>query len=266
MIQVNIGNIAAQLYDEPNECPLCHQSIAPMQLNWVTAIKEFDEIEYVFRCPSGKCERLFIGRYKRRANMVSSEQKFSALVGKQASSYAAAGVDIASGSPLLIMAATAGRGGQDVRPIYDQIEFVPRTALATVLSKEVNDISPDFGQIYNQAVEAEELGLELICGPGYRKALEFLIKDYLCFLRPDDAEAIKKLFLGKCISEYVKDAQVSEVAKRAVWLANDETHYLRKWEDKDITDLKILVKLSVHWIEMDILTQNALRDMPEPVR
>jgi len=266
MIQVNIGNTTVQLYDEPNECPLCHQNIAPMQFNWVTAIKEFDEIEYVFRCPSGKCERLFIGRYKRRANMVSSEQKFSALVGKQASSYAAAGVDIASGSPLLIMAATAGRDGQDVRPIYDQVEFVPTTFMPTHLSKEVGDISPDFAQIYNQAEHADQLGLKLLCGPGYRKALEFLIKDYLSDLKPDEDETIKRLPLMQCISKHVEDERVREIAKRAAWLGNDEAHYVRRWEDKDISDLKVLVKLSVHWIEMEILTKNIRREMPEPLR
>ena len=44
--------------------------------------------------------------------VVANQQKFTELVGKQASTYAASGVDIASGSPLLIMAATAARGAQ----------------------------------------------------------------------------------------------------------------------------------------------------------
>ena len=48
-----------------------------------------------------------------RAQMVASQQKYSQLIGRQGSSYARAGVDIASGSPLLIMAATAGRGAQE---------------------------------------------------------------------------------------------------------------------------------------------------------
>jgi hypothetical protein len=47
-----------------------------------------------------------------QAQMVASQQKYSALVGKQASAYARAGVDVASGSPLLVMAATAARGAQ----------------------------------------------------------------------------------------------------------------------------------------------------------
>src|SRR5271166_4713483 len=43
--------------------------------------------------------------------IIANEQRYSAIVGKQAAAYAAAGVDITSGSPLLMMAATAGRGG-----------------------------------------------------------------------------------------------------------------------------------------------------------
>lgn len=44
--------------------------------------------------------------------VVANQQKFSELVGRQGTAYAGAGVDIASGSPLLIMAATAARGAQ----------------------------------------------------------------------------------------------------------------------------------------------------------
>ena len=47
-----------------------------------------------------------------RNQTVANQQKYSALVGRQASAYAASGVDVASGSPLLVMAATAARGGE----------------------------------------------------------------------------------------------------------------------------------------------------------
>jgi hypothetical protein len=43
--------------------------------------------------------------------MQTSEAKYSTLIGKQASSFARAGVDIASGSPLLVMLHTAAQGG-----------------------------------------------------------------------------------------------------------------------------------------------------------
>ena len=52
-----------------------------------------------------------------RAQMVASQQKYSQLAGRQASAYARAGVDISSGSPLLMMTATAGRGGEEAAQI-----------------------------------------------------------------------------------------------------------------------------------------------------
>jgi hypothetical protein len=52
------------------------------------------------------------------SSLIANEQRYSTLVGKQATAYAAAGVDITSGSPLLMMAATAGRGGRQAAEIY----------------------------------------------------------------------------------------------------------------------------------------------------
>ena len=102
-----------------------------------------------------------------------------------------------------------------------------------------------------------------ICGVGFRKALEFLIKDYAKFKNPEESEQIERKFLGKRIGDYIDDTRIKTVAKRAVWLGNDETHYVRKWEDKDLSDLKKLIELTVHWIEMEFLTESFENDMPE---
>lgn len=146
---------------------------------------------------------------------------------------------------------------------FQLIESVPLTIRVSDKSDIVKAVSPDFVNIFAEAERAEQIGLRLVCGPGYRKALEFLIKDYVIRPHTDKAEEIKRLQLGACINNYVSDAKVKQVAARAVWLGNDETHYLRKWEEKDLTDLKLLINLTVHWIEMDELTQKALSDMPE---
>lgn len=96
-----------------------------------------------------------------------------------------------------------------------------------------------------------------ICGTGYRKSLEFLIKDYLISTLPEDQhEAIKNKFLNNCIRDNISNINIKTVASRAVWLGNDETHYTRKWEDKDINDLKSIIELTLHWIESEIRTQN----------
>jgi len=69
--------------------------------------------------------------------------------------------------------------------------------------------------------------------------------------------------LAKVIGDYVSDNNIKSVAKRAVWLGNDETHYIRKWEGKDLNDLKKLIDLTVHWIEMEVLTASFEEEMPE---
>jgi len=129
-------------------------------------------------------------------------------------------------------------------------------------SEHINNLSPSFVKIYNQAHFAEQHNLMEICGVGYRKALEFLIKDYLILKNPSNEGSIKNKSLGKCISDDVDDSRVKKVAKRAVWLGNDETHYVRKWEGKNLQDLKKLISLTIHWIEMDYLTEEVEEDMP----
>tara|TARA_R110000850_G_scaffold183823_1_gene309402 strand:+ start:158 stop:367 length:210 start_codon:yes stop_codon:yes gene_type:complete len=67
--------------------------------------------------------------------------------------------------------------------------------------------------------------------------------------------------LGACINEYVNDANVKVCASRAAWIGNDETHYVRKWGEKDINDLKTLLRLTSAWILNELLTEKYLREM-----
>ena len=132
-----------------------------------------------------------------------------------------------------------------------------------VFSEDITTISSAFVTIYNQAYSAEQQNLTEICGVGYRKALEFLIKDYAILKYPDHTDKIEKKLLGVCINDYVDDSRIKTVAKRAAWLGNDETHYIRKWEGKNLQDLKKLIELTVHWIEMETLTKSFETEMPE---
>jgi hypothetical protein len=129
----------------------------------------------------------------------------------------------------------------------------------------ITELSPDFCFIYNEAYAAEQMELNQISGVGYRKSLEFLVKDYLISLNSDKAENIKNNTLGNCIND-IEDTRIKEIAKRATWLGNDETHYIRKWESKDVSHLKILIDLCINWIDTDIETKKILEDMPDPKR
>ncbi len=138
----------------------------------------------------------------------------------------------------------------------------PKALKKKYFNEKISDISQSFVDIYNQALQAESLGLKDIAGPGYRKALEFLVKDYCKLDNPEKVESIEKLELAKCIGQYIDSDDIKECAKRAVWLGNDETHYIKKWENKDINDLKQLIELTSYWMSMKLSTKMFLQDMP----
>lgn len=146
-------------------------------------------------------------------------------------------------------------------PRYDFKKSAPSSLKQRDFEKEIIEISPQFEKIYNQAVSAEQLGLDQICGVGYRKSFEFLIKDYLISNEPQKEEEIKKKLLGQCITKDIMNENVKRMAQRATWLGNDETHYIKKWEDKDISDLKKLIEVTLHWISMEILTKKYEAEM-----
>ena len=153
---------------------------------------------------------------------------------------------------------------------YDGFSHIQQNAVPKQkqFSEIIKGISPVFVDIFNQSFHAEQVNLDQICGVGYRKALEFLIKDYLlnCISKEnkEQIEEIKTKKLGRCISEYVSNDKIKAVAQRAVWLGNDETHYVRKWTEKDVSHLKGLIDLTVRWIESEVETQQLLKDMPDP--
>lgn len=127
------------------------------------------------------------------------------------------------------------------------------------LPEEVNNMFPDFNSIYSQAIQAESYGLDQIAGVGYRKSLEFLIKNYAIYLSPDNKDSIKKDPLGKVISDHLTEfKKLQNLAKAATWIGNDETHFVRKHEDKDIESMKKFIKSAATFISADLDADEAM--------
>jgi hypothetical protein len=146
-------------------------------------------------------------------------------------------------------------------PGYQLCNIAPIAPRTAPFPAEITAVSPTFVEIYNQAIAAESHGLSQLVGIGLRKALEFLIKDFAVSQHPDKADAIRGTPLASCIKNYISDANVLACAERAAWLGNDETHYVRKWETKDVADLKRLVRLTMNWIENTLLTKKYVDEM-----
>lgn len=227
---VDIGNRRYIRDQEPDECPLCHFSVKPEEKVWKLAPSSQEEkkiLEVVYECPRENCQRYFVARYLR----TEPTRPF------------ASGVKSEVG-------------------VFRLVELTPSSPPEPEIPSEVVDISPLFLEIYTQALAAESYDLDQVAGVGYRKALEFLIKDYCISLNKDKEIKIKAAYLSTCIKDFVESPQVKLCAERATWLGNDETHYVRKWIAKDINSLKELIILTINWIQSDILTSKYASDMP----
>lgn len=133
-------------------------------------------------------------------------------------------------------------------PIYETL---------TEFDKNIQSLSPKFIEIYHQAEKAESKGFNEICGMGYRKALEFLVKDYAISIHSDNADQIKEMLLSKCIKQFIDNENIQSLATASAWIGNDETHYVRKHEDRDCQDLKTFIEVLTRFISMNLILKDA---------
>jgi len=218
-------NVPLHLDRLPDQCPACSRHIRPVFFNAYLVSGQFRPLSVAFICPVEECGAMFIGIYR-----VSHSPPNDSVV------------------------------NLNTAKIFRQIEEAK-------FPETIQAISSLFCTTFNQALLAEENELDQICGPGYRKALEYLIKDFLTKNKFSEdmknQEIVLKTQLGPCINKFIDEERIKAVAKRAAWLGNDETHYLRKWTEKDITDLKTLISMTVSWIDLLIQSDKYIVDMPE---
>lgn len=140
----------------------------------------------------------------------------------------------------------------------------PQTPEYQSFSEEIINLSPQFIKIYNQSLSAEKSGLDELAGIGYRKSLEFLVKDYLITVQHEDEIEIKKLELGRCVAK-IADTKILTLAKGATWLGNDETHYVRKHEGYNIEHLKLFINSVVKVFDANIACKIASELIQNPM-
>jgi hypothetical protein len=208
----------------PNDCPWCHckidaQFVSPSAVSTSLPLRSAgNELQIAFKCSNLWCKQIFIAIYRNTTNEADKNK-------------------------ILFFYSTT-----EPRAIKPK-EFDP------ILQETFQD--SEFFQIYEEASKAEQYGLLKIAGPGYRKAFETLLKDFLIHKNPEEAEAIaKEVKLQKLIQEKISDITIKNVAERTAWLGNDETHYQRKWKEMDLGDLKELIDLTVYFIQSQLKADN----------
>nr|WP_054756719.1 hypothetical protein [Liquorilactobacillus satsumensis] len=83
----------------------------------------------------------------------------------------------------------------DLREIQPSIPYTYSPHLKNDLPKNLNNTFPGFKKIYDQSLQAESMGLDEIAGVGYRKAIEFLLKEFVISKNPEKRSEIEVSFL-----------------------------------------------------------------------
>jgi hypothetical protein len=191
--------------DDPNICPHCHVVNKPSRRYCDETRDSDDSPAYisVWECANIKCNKLFIALYK-----------------------------IKNGSPTFVRFLNGLPKGPDwPQPILD---------LTSSHGDEIN--KSKFIKTYLQSLEAESRGLDELAGMGYRKAIEYLVKDWAIKEHSEEKENIEKSWLGAVIEKYYS-GDLKEILARATWLGNDQAHYNKLFEEFDIEVLKELINL-----------------------
>jgi hypothetical protein len=138
------------------------------------------------------------------------------------------------------------------RNTLDLQRLIPYGEETTNFSENINKLSPIFVKTFHQSQKAEQIGLNEISGIGYRKSLEFLIKDYAIKISPKNEASIISSQLSPCIQEHIDNKRIKSLATASAWIGNDETHYTRKHEDYGIEHLKAFVSAVVSYVDSEL--------------
>lgn len=128
----------------PNTCPICKHAVHPRfaaQTPWIDALNPDEPrwMDVAYVCPRNECSRMFVSIYK---------------------------------------CTITGTAGIQKTQKYEFEYSIPNLPTEPIHDEEIKSVSSNFVELYRQASDAESYRLGDIAGVAYRKALEFLIKDY----------------------------------------------------------------------------------------
>lgn len=119
-------------------------------------------------------------------------------------------------------------------------------------NERLNELSPRFIDMYNQAFRAEQIGDIDLAAIGFRNALECLVKDFAIneLQKPKEEVVRKKLY--NAIGDYLDSSLVSTADVVRI-LGNDYAHYERRYDQHDFDVLKGYMQIFIHLIETKLM-------------
>lgn len=143
-------------------------------------------------------------------------------------------------------------------PNIDFVTTFPNAIYKNEFPKGVEDFSPSFIEIYQQSMTAKLANLTEIVGLGLRKALEYLISDYIT--------NVLKLPLANTLENRIKQIDITNVnvnATLARWIGNDNTHTQKKHPEFTIDDMIQSIQIVVYYLHAEYISKNLLNIIPQ---
>lgn len=200
-----------------NTCPCCGSKISPIYL---THHEEYYDVGFsayyvICKCPNKSCNRIFFTKY--------------------------------IGEPLPVR---EGINGVEYTLDISDVTVYPYSFPDNYFEESITKLSPGFIEVYKQSVLADKMGLNKICGSGYRLSLELLIKDFASHINPEKADKIRcDTKVSNVINNRIPDKplfdDIKNIANRAWWLGCDSSHYNKNFNSFDINDLKECINITV---------------------
>ena len=143
--------------EDPNICPHCHVTNTP-HYKWHSITKDTDNVISnisIWQCSNSKCNKIFVVLHRFSINTFHFTRFLNGLP----------------------------KGPDWPNPIVDlksgQIDEIG------------NSVQSRFIKTYLQSLEAESYGLDELAGMGYRKAIEYLVKDWAIQNHSDKKRKLK---------------------------------------------------------------------------
>jgi hypothetical protein len=220
----NSSNGNANYAENPNICPHCHVANEPLNL-FIHFDMQVQKLISVWKCNYNQCHKVFAVSHieKENGNFIIERNL--------------------NGLP---------RG-----PIWP--EPILNLKNGQTIGTE-NEEPSKFIKTYLQSLEAESNGHDEIAGMGYRKAIEYLVKDWSIQANPTE----KNKILGQWLSGIINDffvGDLKDILERATWLGNDQTHYNKLFEEYNIEHLKELIGLIMVELDRDFKKRHYIENI-----
>lgn len=118
--------------------------------------------------------------------------------------------------------------------------FAPKIKLN--FSEEISKVSKHFIDLYEESLIAEKKHLDNLAEMGFKKSIEILVKDSLCYFSKESEENLSQFLLKDAVYK-IPDSNISSLALTSSWLNENTAYPNHEFKQKNIENMKNFIKI-----------------------